>query len=194
MRCRKGSCKVFGQAWLTEIHMTHATAKKSSIYKNFMGLCLCFLAFLLPVAGMAQAAGLTAADRADIKAFTITSDVFHRLEAVVTQARAMHIKREHLDMSRVHSLADMAKQMATADPRIKPLLAKNGFTPRQFLVANMSFLSTVVSLRQAQGTPQEQAVESHLNPANVRFYKKHKAAMDRLVFPPSASTDSVSSY
>lgn len=149
--------------------------------------CLCWLlaaacagSLLLPSAATAQAA-LTAADRADIEAFTFNTAVFHRLQAVVEQARGMAIQRSQLDMSQVHSLDDMANQLVAADPRIRTLLAQHGFTPRQFLVANLALVSTVVTLEQAAGTPQEQAVEARLNPANVRFYKAHKAAMEALV-------------
>lgn len=140
----------------------------------------CALTLMLPGMATAQAA-LTAADRADVQAFTINAEVLSRLKAVVAQARTMHIRRSQPDMSKVHSLEDMARQLVATDPRIKPLLAKHGFTPRQFLVANLALVSTVLTMEQVAGTPQEKAVESHLNAANVRFYKQHKAAMDALV-------------
>lgn len=150
----------------------------------------CALALAVPALALAQASPLTAADRADIQAFTITADVLARLKAVVAQARDVHIKRAQPDMANVHSLDDMARQLVATDPRIKPLLAKHGFTPRQLLVANLALVSTVVTMEQVAGTPQEKAVESHLNPANVRFYKQHKAAMEALVHPPAASQPS----
>lgn len=150
-------------------------------------VCLCILAFWLPGLALAQAPGLNAADRADIQAFTINNDVFQRLSTVMTQARALQIKRSPLDMSKVHSLDDMAKQMVASDPRIKPLLAKYGFTPRQFLVANMAVVGTTMTLERYVGTPQEASVESQLNPANVAFYKAHKAAMDALLQPAPAA-------
>jgi hypothetical protein len=145
-------------------------------------------ALLLPAVAMAQAPGLSAADRADIKNFTLNQDVFNRLKTVMNEGRAMHIKRQQMDMSKVHSLNDMANQMVQADPRIKPLLAKHGFTPRQFLVANMALVTTVQMVRYGEKTGQTKALESQLNPANVRFYKQHKAAIDKLMNPAAASS------
>lgn len=173
--------------------MNTVASRQSSRSLSWLGTCFCVLALLLPAMAMAQRPGLTAADRADIKSFTIDSDVFHRLKTVVTEARSMHMKRSHMDMRKVHSLDDMAHQLVSADPRIKPLLAKNGFTPRQFLVANLALVGTVMTMQRAQGTPQEKAIESQLNPANVRFYKAHKAEMDKLVHPVSATPTSSSS-
>ncbi len=161
--------------------MQSVMPSSSSRHARWLCSALCALCLLLPAFAMAQSPALTAADRADIKAFTITPDVFSRLQAVVAEAQKMHIKRARPDMSNVHSLDDVAHQLVATDPRIKPLLAKNGFTPRQFLVANLALVSTVVVMEQAAGTPQGKAAQSQLNPANVRFYKQHKAAMDALV-------------
>lgn len=173
--------------------MNPVVALRSPSRLRWLALALCVLVLLLPAMAVAQTPRLSAADRADIQAFTINSDVFQRLQNVVTQARAMHIKRSHLDMGHVHSLSGMAKEMVAADPRIKPLLAKNGFTPRQFLVADLALVETVMTMQRFQGTPQAKAAESQLNPANVRFYKAHKAAMDRLVHPmPAAPASSAS--
>ncbi len=149
---------------------------------------LCALALWLPAAAMAQAPGFSAADQADIQNFTLNEDVFNRLQAVVEQGRAMHIKKTQLDMSKVHSLDDMAKQLVAANPKVKPLLASHGFTPRQFLVANLTLVRTVVLMQSAQGSKQEKAMESRLNPANVRFYKAHKAQMDALVHPAASAS------
>ncbi|HET7267464.1 MAG TPA: hypothetical protein VFJ15_05090 [Oleiagrimonas sp.] len=154
---------------------------------NWFAACLCMLALLLPVAVMAQQPGLTAADRADIKTFTINEDVFGRIQAVVDEGRRMHIKRSKMDMRKVHSLDDMAKQLVKADPRVKALLAKHGFTPRQFLVADLATVGTVMAMQRAQATGKVAAVAAQLNPANVQFYKSHKAAMDALVRPAPAA-------
>jgi hypothetical protein len=155
---------------------------------HWLGALALALALALPAVAMAQAPGLSAADRADIKNFTLNQDVFNRLKAVMTEGRAMHIKRHQMDMSKVHSLSDMASQMVQADPRIKPLLAKHGFTPRQFLVANMALVTTVQMVRYGEKTGRAKAMESQLNPANVRFYQQHKAAIDKLMNPAAASS------
>ncbi len=161
---------------------------RHSRVRCWFGTCLVALALLLPCIAMAQTPGLSEADRADIHAFTLNNDVLDRLQAVKDEGRAMDIKKSHLDMKKVHSLDDMAGQMVAADPRVKPLLAKHGFTPRQFLVANLALVSTVMTVRYAEKSGQEKSLEGQLNPANVRFYKSHKAAIDALVNPAPAST------
>lgn len=152
--------------------------------------CLCVLALSVPLSAMAQQPGLSAADRADIKAFTIDADVFGRLKAVVEKGRSMHIKRSKMDMRKVHSLDDMAKQLVKADPRVTKLLAAHGFTPRQFLVADLATVGTVMAMQRAQAAGKVAAVEAQLNPANVQFYKAHKAEMDALVRPAPAAPKS----
>lgn len=156
--------------------------------RRWLVACLFSLVLLLPALAMAQTQGLSAADRADVQNFTLNQDVLNRLKAVMTEGRAMNIKKSHLDMTKVHSLDDMADQIVAADPRIKPLLAKHGFTPRQFLVANLALVGTVMTVRYAEKSGHEKAMESQLNPANVRFYKAHKTTMDALVNPTSASS------
>jgi len=153
---------------------------------GWLAACLCLL-MLLPAAAMAQKPGLSAADRADIKAFTLDEDVFGRLKAVVDEGRRMHIKRSQMDMRKVHSLDDMASQLVAADPRVKSLLAKHGFTPRQFLVADLATVGTVMAMQRARATGKVEAVEARLNPANVQFYKAHKAEMDAMVRPAPAA-------
>lgn len=156
--------------------------------RRWLVACLFSLVLLLPALAMAQVPGLSAADRADIQNFTLNQDVLNRLKSVMTEGRAMDIKKSHPDMTKVHSLDDMAGQIVAADPRIKPLLAKHGFTPRQFLVADLALVSTVMTVRYAEKSGQEQAMEGQLNPANVRFYKAHKASMDALVNAAGASS------
>lgn len=145
--------------------------------------CLLFvLLCMLPLTAMAQVPSLSAADRADVQAFTFNEDVFGRLQQVVAQAQALDLKRGQVDMNRVHSLADLAAQMVASDPRTKPLLTKYGFTPRQFLVANLALVTTVLPLQQARTPQQREAVEGKLNPANVRFYEAHKDAMVQMLY------------
>lgn len=161
-----------------------ASMRRSPI-RGWFAACLFTLVLLLPAMAMAQVPGLSAADSADIHDFTLNQDVVGRLKDVMTEGRAMNIKKSHLDMTRVHSLDDMADQIVTADPRIKPLLAKHGFTPRQFLVANLALVSTVMTVRYAEKSGNPKALEGQLNPANVRFYKEHKASLDALVNSPA---------
>lgn len=162
------------------MHVTHAS--RHPLVRRWLAPCLLLLIMLLPATVMAQGMpGLSTADQQDIHNFTFDQDVFQRLEGVVTEGREMNIKKSHLDMSKVHSLNEMAAQVVKADPRIKPLLDKHGFTPRQFLVANLALVSTVMSVRYAEEAGQEDALKGQINPANVAFYKAHRSAMDKLV-------------
>src|SRR5699024_8734921 len=92
----------------------------------------------------AQVAQLTPSDHAAIHDFNLDTDVLHRLQAVTAKVHALHIDKTRLDTSKVHSLDDMAEQLLAVDPRIKSILADNGFTARQFLVANLALVSTVM--------------------------------------------------
>lgn len=170
--------------------MNPSAPTRHSQVRPWFAACLFTLVLLLPVMAMAQVPGLSAADRADIRNFTLNEDVVGRLKDVMTEGRAMNIKKSHPDMTKVHSLDDMANQIVSADPRIKPLLAKHGFTPRQFLVADLSLVSTAMTVRYAEKSGQQKAMESHLNPANVRFYKEHKASVDALLNAPASAASS----
>lgn len=162
------------------MHALHTRSR--SPVRRWLVACLFLLAVALPAAVMAQGIpGLSPADQQDIRDFTFDQDVFQRLQGVVTEGRKMNIKKSHLDMSKVKSLDDMANQVIEADPRIKPLLDKYRFSPRQFLVANLALVSTVMTMRYAEQSGQADAVTGQLNPANVRFYKAHRQAMDELV-------------
>lgn len=152
------------------------------LLRRWLAPCLFLLALLLPTFAVAQGIpGLSSADQTDIRNFTLNEDVFNRLQSVVTEGRAMHIKRMNVDMSKVSSLDEMADQMMAADPRTKALLSKHGFAPRQFLVANLALASTVMTMRYAEQTGQADAMTGQLNPANVKFYEEHKAAIDKMM-------------
>ncbi|HET7664342.1 MAG TPA: hypothetical protein VFK31_11980 [Rhodanobacteraceae bacterium] len=170
--------------------MNPSASTRHSQVRSWFAACLFALVLSLSAMAMAQVPGLSAADRADIRNFTLNEDVVGRLKDVMAEGRAMNIKKSHPDMTKVHSLDDMADQIVSADPRIKPLLAKHGFTPRQFLVADLSLVSTAMTVRYAEKSGQQKAMESHLNPANVRFYKEHKASVDALLNAPASAASS----
>lgn len=150
--------------------------------KRLLALAAICLLFCLPSLAMAQGQVLTAADRAEIASFTLTTDVITRLQGVTTDGQAMHTKHAALDMSQVHSLDDMANQMAAVDPRITPLLAKHGFTPHQFVVANLALVNAVTAANAANNPGMAgQGDRSTFNPANVVFYEAHRDAINALM-------------
>lgn len=144
-----------------------------------LGLCL---ALVLSPLAMAQGQMLTPADQVEIATFTLTTDVLQRMQAVTTEGKAMKTKHAALDMSKVHSLDDMATQMVAVDPRIKPLLAKHGFTAHQFVVANLALINAVMAAN-AQNNPEMagQGDKSTYNAANVAFYEAHRDAINTMM-------------
>jgi len=126
--------------------------------------------------GVAQRLG--PADRAEIAHFKLDVDVLARLQAVVAESRRMQVRRGQLDMSQVHSLDDMAQQLVSVDPRIKPLLARHGFTPHQFVVANLALVTTAMA-ESMKNDPGASAVPP--DTANMRFYEHHEAQVNRLL-------------
>jgi hypothetical protein len=164
-----------------------------SVHRRFFVFGLILLGLVFSAASVAQGAPqrFSAADRAEIAGFTLNMDVLNRLQAVTSEGRAMHLAKSRLDMSKVHSLDDMATQLVAVDPRIKPLLAKHGFTPHQFLVANLALVGTAMTMRMERDPQMAKRVDkSDLNQANMRFYKAHEAQIVQMLQGGSASDSS----
>lgn len=160
---------------------TRPAAVSRSLRHAWMVRLACLLLAALPACALAQSAAqaLGPSDRAEIADFKLDTDVLARLQAVVAESQRLQLRRGAPDMSRVHSLDDMASQLAAVDPRIQPLLARYGFTPRQFVVANLALTTTVmaVSMKREQGGSASNMAET----ANMRFYESHEAQINRLL-------------
>lgn len=134
----------------------------------------------LPCVALAQNAlqHLGPADRAEIASFKLDTDVLARLQAVVAESHRMSVRKQQLDMSQVHSLDDMARQLVAVDPRIQSLLARNGFTPHQFVVANLALVTAALAVNmKRQGGQAANMPET----ANMRFYERHEAQIGRMM-------------
>jgi hypothetical protein len=163
---------------------TRSCAMSWSCSRLRMMQWLVMLLVLLPALSLAQSAPqqLSAADRAEVGQFQLNQDVLSRLQAVTSEGQSMHIRKSRLDMSRVHSLDDMADQLTAIDPRIKPLLAKHGFTPHQFVVANMALVGTAMAVRMERDPKMAKYIDtSKLNQHNLAFYKAHEAQILRMM-------------
>ncbi|WP_114238374.1 hypothetical protein [Dyella sp. C9] len=133
----------------------------------------------------AQAAppGLPEADKQQIKNYTLTDDVFQRLADTTREAHALGIQPQASpDPSKVHSLNDLAAQAMAADPRIPDLVKKHGFTPRDFMLANIALMNAIMAV-QARADP---ALSGNLNqvwvnPDNIRFVEAHKQEISALM-------------
>jgi hypothetical protein len=157
-------------------------------FDRFLRLCrLGVLALLLGMVPLAHAqlapTGLPDADKQQIKNYTLNDDVFNRLAAATREARASGIQPQAApDASKVHSLDDLAAQAMASDARIPALVKKYGFTPREFMVANIALMNAVMSV-QARDDP---ALSNNLNkvwvnPDNLRFVDSHRAQVAALL-------------
>jgi len=127
--------------------------------------------------------GLPQADKQQIKQYVLTDDVFGRLAAATREARATGIPPQASpDATKVHSLDDLANQAMAADPRIPALVKKYGFTPREFMVANIALMNAIMAV-QARS---DQALSGNLNQTwvnaqNIRFVESHQAQVQALL-------------
>jgi FtsP/CotA-like multicopper oxidase with cupredoxin domain len=123
------------------------------------------------------------ADKQQIKKYTLSEDAFGRLAAATREARAAGIPPQAApDASKVHSLDDLANQAMAADPRIPALVKKYGFTPREFMLANIALMNAVMAV-QARNDP---ALSGNLNQVwvnadNIRFVESHQADVQALL-------------
>jgi|GEM_PF-948899 len=152
----------------------------SSGFMHRLPMTLLALVLLLaPLLAQAQGApALPAADQQTIHNYNLNEDVFNRLVAATKEARAEGIKQQQQpgDPSRIHNLDDLAAQAVSGDPRIGPLIKKYGFTPREFLLANIALMNAAMVV-QSKSQPElaSQIDPSKVNQANVSFFEAHQA-------------------
>lgn len=145
------------------------------------------LALLLGIVPLAHAqlapTGLPDADKQQIKNYTLNDDVFNRLAAATREARTSGIPPQAApDATKVHNLDDLAAQAMASDARIPALVKKYGFTPREFMVANIALMNAVMAA-QAREDP---ALSNNMNkvwvnPDNLRFVDSHRAQIAALL-------------
>lgn len=130
------------------------------------------------------ASQIPAADKQAIQNYNLNDDVFSRIVKVSQEAKKEGIKPKDAktDFSKIHSLDDLAAQITAADPRIEPLIKKYGFTPREFLLANLAVTNAAIA-SEAKNNPQMAAYvdQSKVNQKNVAFYESHKSQINALM-------------
>lgn len=159
----------------------------SAFERALRACCLGLLTVLLVAAPLAHAqlapAGLPDADKQQIKSYLLTDDVFNRLVAATGEARATGIQPQAApDPSKVHSLNDLAAQAMAGDPRIPALVKKYGFTPREFMLANIALMNAAMAV-QARNDPAlaHNLNQIWVNPENIRFVDAHRAQIAALL-------------
>jgi hypothetical protein len=137
-----------------------------------------------PAPAANPAAQIPAADKQAIQNYNLNDDVFNRIVKVSQEAKAQGIKPKDAktDFSKIHSLDDLAAQVTNSDPRIAPLIKKYGFTPREFLLANLAVTNAAIA-SEAKNNPQMAAYvdQSKVNKQNVAFYESHKSQINALM-------------
>jgi len=159
----------------------------SAFHRIFACSRAALLVLLLGAVPLAHAqltpASLPDADKQQIKKYTLTDDVYGRLAAATREARSAGIPPQAApDPGKVHSLDDLANQAMAADPRIPALVKKYGFTPREFMLANIALMNAVMAM-QARNDP---ALSGNLNQVwinadNIRFVETHQADVQALL-------------
>lgn len=152
----------------------------SAFSRTARACCLGLLSLALGVSSLAHAqlvpGGLPESDKQLIKGYTLNEDVFRRLAAATREARAQGIPPQAApDPSKVHSLDDLAKQAMSGDPRIPALVSKYGFTPREFMLANIALSNAVMAVQSRRDVVLAGDLnQAWVNPDNVRFVDAHK--------------------
>jgi hypothetical protein len=152
--------------------------------------CLALLVALVALAPLAMAQDqpqgpvLPEADKQAILKYNVTEDSFTRLAAATEEARKAGIKpnENQADFSKVKTLDDLANTVVASDPRIKPLIAKHGFTPREFLLVNIALSNAAMAI-QAQSNPEQAKLinQAEVNTANVAFVNAHRQQIAALM-------------
>lgn len=148
-----------------------------------LGILLLLLGAMPLAHAQLSPSGLPEADKQQIKNYTLNDDVFNRLAAATRDARAAGIPPQAApDAAKVHSLDDLAAQAMASDARIPALVKKYGFTPREFMLANIALMNAVMAV-QARNDP---ALANNLNqvwvnPDNLRFVDAHRADIAALL-------------
>lgn len=129
-------------------------------------------------AAQEQASGpqLPAADQQAIKNYALNEDVLGRLLTVTKEARAQNIRPQPApDPAKVHNLDDLASYAVNSDPKLGSLVKKQGFTPREFLLANLALMNAALAV-QARSDPNlaKTIDQSKVNAANVAFFESHQ--------------------
>lgn len=153
-------------------------------------LAACRAAALVLVLGVAPLAhaqmlpsGLPDADKQQIKQYTLNDDVFGRLAAATREARATGIPPQAApDPGKVHNLDELAAQAMASDPRIPVLVKKYGFTPREFMLANIALMNAVMAVQARNNA----ALSSNLNQVwinadNIRYVEGHQSEVQSLM-------------
>lgn len=147
------------------------------------------LMLLSPGRALAQQGAANALPEADQQAilhYNLNEDVFNRLIAATQEGRAQNIQPQSPSANQqIRSLDDLTRQAMGADPRIPALVARHGFTPREFMLANLAMMNAAIAL-QAKTDPETATYvdPAKVNQANVSFLEQHLTQLQSMLSTP----------
>ena len=171
--------------------MTFFANGAPSLRYGFSALLLA-VAMLVSTGALAQqgpANALPDADKQAIQKYNLNDDVFNRLLAATKEAKAEGIHPQSApNPAQIHNLDDLTQQAMKADNRIEPLVKKYGFTPREFMIANLALMNAAIA-SQAKTNPDaaKYVDQSKVNQANVAFFESHQAQLNALMSAPGGA-------
>lgn len=119
------------------------------------------------------------ADKAAILDFPLSMDVIERLAQVSRESAAAHVAcTDERDLQGARSLDAMAHTLEIRRPRAVPILARHGFTPKQFLTASSALITTRIAadtLARLEGPFADMFKKEHdYSDQNLAFYQAHR--------------------
>lgn len=120
------------------------------------------------------------ADKTAVMDFPLSMDVINRIAEVAKAGAAAHLPcMNESDPRTLRSLDAMAKDLETRQPQAVPIMARYGFTPKQFFTAFFALTDTgLAAAMLAQPNPQfAQIIKKNHNYSdkNLAFYQAHHA-------------------
>lgn len=120
------------------------------------------------------------ADRTAVLDFPLSMDVIERLVQVSNESAAAHVAcTDESDLQGARTLDAMANTLETRRPRLVPILARHGFTPKQFLAASSALITTRIAadtLARLEGPFADMFKKEHdYSDRNLAFYQAHRA-------------------
>jgi hypothetical protein len=103
----------------------------------------------------------------------LTTDELNRMSSVLSEIKNNKDKYD-LKSKKPNSLDEMVSDLDNK-PKIKSLLAENGFTTREYLITSMTLAHSAVAARVGEDKM------PNTDPDNVEFVRQHQDAVDALM-------------
>lgn len=131
------------------------------------------------LSAQAQTGAMPAADEQAIGRVVLGDDLLGRLQGTAKdgKARGIHTGIPLAEVARLDSLDALAKTLLAADPRLAGVLARHGFTARDYAAAVLALMRAGVAAQ----LPASPAALRGTTPANVAYVKSHRAKVQAVL-------------